>query len=460
MRSGFYGDPEIANPVEVLMQRSPSEPWTWQPATLLVHDRQYGQFGLAVIYLSSGDVRSIVRLDRIRHPNVMAPWSWKLHEIPESGYVKDNLQFYNESVLRPLAAETTSACSTKDKKPRPAGDYLATKKWWKVFLACCGRSTSPAPKSMVPAPGRAFRLLPMEILTETLQCLPTVDQCRLRAVCTVWNRLLKSTAVQSLLHIEFPSKSDLDGPCSVYIAVACAHRCWSNRVVAVKGSPVQGDSQEKLRLNELPLCDGRFLHTLIEGAVEKFPHDLVLQNINCQYVLEDTAVDYILTLQRVFDQLAAVCHTLTVKNFTCEIFQSVQDVRLPITIHIPFGRMRRDWRPTVVDWWEMIEKGCPLLDEEQKRVVFCAIWKRKLHSVKIRSLLRKIIRARQTNDPRKGVTYLKPFPTGENALDFVDVNRLTRLTAYLLYCAITNTPFTCNVTWPTALLPSIPRTSN
>ncbi|XP_055340235.1 uncharacterized protein LOC129589484 [Paramacrobiotus metropolitanus] len=110
--------------------------------------------------------------------------------------------------------------------------------------------------------------------------------------------------------------------------------------------------------------------------------------------------------------------------------------------------MRWDRRLTVADWWNMIEEGCPLLNEGQKSVVSGFIKKKIKHSEWLRGLLRLIVRAWQTNDTRKSITYLKPSPVAQ--LGFVDFNRLTRLTQYLMYCAISRTTFNCTVTWPTA----------
>ncbi|XP_055340236.1 uncharacterized protein LOC129589485 [Paramacrobiotus metropolitanus] len=462
MGSRFYSDQGIADPVEVLMQRSSNEPWKWHPGSVLVYDRQHGQFARVAIHLPGKDIRTVVPRNRIRRRAHMISLDYGLLHLMElrgmgGSHAAENHLFYNKSVLRPVAAANASTTPTSGKQQEPADGCLATQKWWKVFLACGGSSASPALMAALPAPvfdaGRAFRVLPLEILTETLYSLPTVDQCRVRAVCVVWNRLLTAAAARNLLHIQFPSKSDCSSSAGrVYIAVACAHRCWSTRTVAVVGSPVQGGFEEKLRLNYLPLCDGRFLLMLIQGAVERFPEDLVIKDINCMYVLEDNAVDYIITLHRVFDKLAAICHTLTVKNFTCEIFDSTEDGWVRITIHmdhIPFGRMHSERCLTVADWWNMNEEGCPRLDKEQELVVSGFIKKRQQHSERFREVLRTIVRARQTNDPRKKVTYLKPAPAaGQHPLGLVDVDRLTRLTQYLVYCAVTHTPFKSTVTWP------------
>ncbi|XP_055340234.1 uncharacterized protein LOC129589482 [Paramacrobiotus metropolitanus] len=451
-RSRFYGDQGIADPVEVLMQRSPSEPWTWQPAGVLVYDRQHGQFAWVAIFLPGGFIRTVVPRNRIRRPASMVSLANGLLETMEArrmeNFSLENHLFYNKSVLRPVE----SAAPTSGKQQERQNGYRAKEKWWTAFLPCGGRSPSPARVVVVPAPvlneDSVIRFLTVEILTEILQSLPTVDQCRLWTVCSGWNRVLTSAALRNLLHIQFPSTSDEIRPGSVYIAVACAHRCWSTRTVAIVGSPVRDDCKEKLRLNHLPLCDGLFLRALINGAVEKFPQDLVLKDINCEYILKDNDVDYIITLHRVFDQLAAVCHTLTVKNFTCQIFKSVADGRMPITIHIPFGRMRSDRRLRMADWWGLIGRGCPRLDEEEKDEVGFVINNTPQHFARLRELLEKIVRARQTNDPRRKVTYLKPAPAaGQYPLRWVDVDRLTRMTQYLLYCAITNTPFNCIMTW-------------
>ncbi|XP_055340222.1 uncharacterized protein LOC129589469 [Paramacrobiotus metropolitanus] len=453
-RSRFYADQVIMDSVEVLMQHSPAEPWKWHPATILVYDRQHNQFAWVKFHLSGRDVKAVVPRDRIRRCGLKVLMTYGLLELVEERKMEtfnlENRLFYNKTVLSPLAAAKASTTPKSVKQHGPEDGCRVAETWWKGLLACCGRSTSPALKIVPPAPvldeGRAFRVLPVEIITETLYSLPTVDQCRLRTVCTGWNRLLTAAAVRNLLHIHFPSKSECSSSAgSVYIAVACAHRCWSSGVVGIVGSPARDNCNEKLSINYLPLCDGLFLRALMNN----YPKDLVLKDINCMYIPDDRAKDYIVTFHRVFDSLAAVGDKLTVKNFTCEIFQSVLDGGVPFTIRIPFGRMR-DWCLTLTGWWRMIEQGCPRLNDKQKGVVRCAIRKRHSCSAELQENLKMIIWARQTNNPRKSVTYLKPSPAGPHPLDFVDVNRLTRLAQNLMYCAITKATFNCTVTWPAA----------
>ncbi|XP_055351132.1 uncharacterized protein LOC129597550 [Paramacrobiotus metropolitanus] len=314
----FYGNQGCNDPVEVPMQHSPTEPWKWYPATALVYDWCYRQFGWVTIHYLSGDVNTVVPYDRIRLHAPRVSLADGAQEKLERGQLEEMLQFYSKSVLRLLEDENSSTTPINSRKRRRGHEFLTRPKRWKGELCCSGSSASPVQKKPSALDVYdALQCLPAKILTETFQYLCTVAQGRLRAVCAAWNDLLTSAAVKSLLHIRFPSESNSNRPRSsspdnVYIPVAGLHHCWSNRSVAIVGSPV-ADIRQATRLKCLPWCDGLFLRQIMQGGAEKFPSHLIVKDISCVHYL-DTFEDYITTIHTVFDSLARICRTLTVKN--------------------------------------------------------------------------------------------------------------------------------------------------
>ncbi|XP_055355129.1 uncharacterized protein LOC129600617 isoform X2 [Paramacrobiotus metropolitanus] len=292
-------------------------------------------------------------------------------------------------------------------------------------------------EALLPAPARdddgALRFLPVENLTETFQYVPTVAQCHLRAVCAGWNGILTSTSAKRLLYIQSPAEMRFE-KCSSFdcagTADVSARSCWSNRAVGVVGGLNYG---AKMRL-ELFAGDVR-LHLATQGRTEKeLLGNLVLKDVDCCFFPFRFA-DFISLLRDVFNSLAAMCHSLTVKNFTCEIVDNERDGCVPITIRIPFGQMSHGRRLTLADWYNMIEQACPLLDDQQKTLVSTTL--KECEQDFLLSFDLKQIRKRQAKDPRKSRRALKLLPF-DGSLASIDVNRLTQMVQYLMYCRIMN----------------------
>ncbi|XP_055347912.1 uncharacterized protein LOC129595032 [Paramacrobiotus metropolitanus] len=382
----IFGDHEIEDPVEVLIQRSPSEPWTWQPATVVIYDWFTGQYGFVTIYLPDGEVKAIVPQNWIRCPSKTGSLNSGLLGFPDLCYTQEMTQFYSITLLQPRPADSKGAIVTNGKKRQGENTFPAAEKRPKPDVD--GKVVSPVLTALSlpsdpdsPGTSAFLKQSPAEILNEIFQCLPTLDQCRLRVVCAGWNDILATATVKCLLHIRYDSYFAFQNTRSrnVYLAVACAHRHWSNYAVAIVGVPQKEAWRTVPSLHYWPLCDGHFLRKIMEGAAEKFPRNLVVKDVHVGH-WADAGEDYIAILHRLFDSLAAVCDTLTVKNFMFRVFSEV-DGSAVIIIRIPFGRMRNGRRLTVAQWWDMIEQGCPLLDDQQRDAVSTAIKGRKQDSM-------------------------------------------------------------------------------
>ncbi|XP_055330328.1 uncharacterized protein LOC129582745 [Paramacrobiotus metropolitanus] len=403
----------LSEPVEVLMQDCSSllEPWMWQPAEVVVYDWAHRQFAIVTVRTrdSNGNwtaVKTVVRQDRIRRPSTsteaaaLFPHEF-LNMVSEQCGETIN-EYYRPTVYRPLASEI-----------------------------------QPLPPSEVDGD---VGLLPCNVVAEIMQNLPTVDQCRLRAVRAGWNYILTSAEVTQLLHINFPTDR-APTPGGIYMAVACAQRCWSNRTVAMVGLPLPAH-HEAVKLRNLSLIDAHILTAVMQGRSENFPQHLLLQDIHVQHTPQRVQEeDYINSLRDVFNSLAAICHTLTVKNFTCEV-DSWLDGYVPITIHIALGRMSHGRRLHIEDWWDMIEQGIPVPLHQWHvidNVISCGLSDRS----------EKIIQHRQSGDPRSSTSYLKPFPdpTVGQPLRY-EPAKCTRMVQFLLYCAKLRIKPTFEVTWP------------
>ncbi|XP_055351073.1 uncharacterized protein LOC129597518 [Paramacrobiotus metropolitanus] len=302
------------------------------------------------------------------------------------------------------------------------------------------------------------RFLPVEILRETFLHLNTVDQWRMREVCPGWNRILASAAKPNkrLLHIQFPldpsrsfllrRRSSSEG--KVFIAAACAARCRRTCLVAIVGFPVPDDAED--RNYYLPLCDEltQILprEPMHGGAEKKLWENLVLKDAICGTPNNDDE-DYIARLHRSFDSLAAMCRTMTVTNFTCRVGTSMPDGFQPLTVRITFARISHDRRLTVADWWDMIEQGCPLLDDLQRDLVSTTL-KKTDRSFELSRGLYVIWRYRQLGDPRKCRTFGEAPEFGPSPLNSIDVDKLTRMVQYQMYCAIIGMPLSHEVTGP------------
>ncbi|XP_055340306.1 uncharacterized protein LOC129589537 [Paramacrobiotus metropolitanus] len=369
------------------------------------------------------------------------------------------LQRENFAVVKGLGGDEVLQCGEESDGSTPKGVkrrredlFATTDKRQKSEPGTISPSTSSVPEALPPFlhDVDAVRFLPVEIMTEVFQYLHVVDRCRVRAVCAGWNAIQQSAAASSLQQIQFHCKGDFSRALSASIGCARAvdvpaQRCWSRRTVAVVGQNAKRSAQR------WPLCGARFLREIMQGgAEEKKLENLALKDISCRFLAGHSfpAPDYIAALHKGFDTLAAVCRTLTVKNFTCTIDSSWKDGLVPITIHIPFGRMRHDRRLSVADWWGMIEQRCPLLDDHQTNLVSNALKEYK-QNPGLADQLELIRRGRQHNDPRKGCTYLNSFDSPNAPLASVDVNRLTRMTQYLMYCEITNVAVNAELSWPT-----------
>ncbi|XP_055352915.1 uncharacterized protein LOC129598859 isoform X2 [Paramacrobiotus metropolitanus] len=432
----------IQDSVEVLMQHNPSEPWKWQPATAL-YDWIFWHFGMVVIPLPGGEIRSIIPKDRIRSPS--AGKLRGLEEEVELDFVRRMMRFYSKSVLRPLEAENGKA-TTKGQKRRRCNESVAIVKRLRTARSRSGSLSSL--HELVGPEDDGLRFLPVEILMETFQFLHSIDQGRLLAVCSGWYGILTSVLVKRLLQIHFPSKVDFSRARSHSTGSACvadtnAQSCWSNRSAVIVGVSVNG----ALALEDWPICDGFLLREILQLGNKEVLENLVLKNITCWFQPSHTE-DYIPALFNVFNSLAMMCRTLSVMNFICEIRRSWIDASVPITIRIPFGRMRSDRRVTVADWWDMIEQSCPLLDDHQMNLLSTRMNEVK-QDWKLGGPWLTITRSRQAGDPRTSSTYFKPFPaTSIYPLEFVDVHRLTRMTQYLMFCAITDSTINLELALP------------
>ncbi|XP_055344729.1 uncharacterized protein LOC129592665 isoform X2 [Paramacrobiotus metropolitanus] len=460
-------------PVEVLLRFHPAEACKWYPGTMLLGDFALRSFGFVRIPIAGTVMKCIVPAHRIRTPSTEG------HLTPALVVKGDRYHAMIGHSARTDKGALTARCkktrnnglveqlirtSQEWKLPLTDGSSgvrfangLATLKWMDFVLLSDDTTYSLPQDSQKDSIHNdcTIHCLSTEVLLEMFCFVTSIEKCKLRRVCITWKNILTSPAAAYLVLLRngpYPSAYAYiqEGD---YLHAACLFNCW-NKVVVIDGC-----KSMKVWKDQMPSCHGGFLQRIISEGGYHPAETLILTNVfRMMYAKkrgENSAADFIVELTEEINSYMRVCQQLVLRNITMVLFGGFLG---DIIVKIRAGRISRDQRKTVPDWWTVLDNCCPSLNECDLSSL--ATWIRDAHyraankenlEPSLHSKVLSVLHNLQSADPRASVHYRGERWSMESLIN-LDVRKLKTFTCYTLRSiqrnhAMAPVPLGVNLSW-------------
>ncbi|XP_055329784.1 uncharacterized protein LOC129582308 [Paramacrobiotus metropolitanus] len=349
--TGLVMGPEDEYPVEAFLRLNVDEPWKWHPGMMIMLNftgfADACCFVMVTAYLNGTSNLFVLPKERVRSPvSTTRPVA--------SPFEKTELRF----------------------KLRMLGMRNTIQSWRKLNLP----NNSRSPQQDAQNNGKQLLLsrvkiqnLPAEVMMEVFICIETTAQSRLRSVYSGWNSLLTSSPLQRFLLFT----GSTDDPSHRYSNIACLHACWRPIIIFAGCSASRSPS-------DTTILSGPLLRQIMERGGHRCAETLILSGVAWNWSAPSRPRttsgrrDFVMTACLSLSVLAAVCHTLLIKDihmidlfysYSKPCFPACEDYKPEFTrcilrLRIRDGRIRGRGL-TIEDWWNLLESSCPSLKASQ-----------------------------------------------------------------------------------------------